>query len=207
MKGNMKKLAVLMMIAAIAMFIAAATASAGRPIVHGITGRYATTGTSYCITAFTGFTVNADKTLTPNDGWSSGPSILDAVFTFHNDGTGSAQGLFRGLTLPPGGETPSGYGEMDFSYQFTYTVTNDGFITFTIAPHTYYKYAGGAVCFDAVPRDGAISGDGKTITIACGPPLLMDMVDCGTGAPLGPQVMCIASWVMVRLEPGNPRGQ
>jgi hypothetical protein len=131
---------------------------------------------------------------------SIGTSTWDAGFTFNNDGTGSAEGTLRSIPLmgDPFGPLPVGSGvPMPFTYQFTYTVTKEGAITFTLVPHTYIV-AGGAACFDAIPKDGAISGDGKTITIACGAPVVLTFIDCKTFAPSTAQNLCNASLVLIK---------
>ena len=56
MKGNIKRLAVLVIITVIATFVMAATVTAGSPI--DITGQYAATGSGTCFVAPFGFDDN-----------------------------------------------------------------------------------------------------------------------------------------------------
>jgi hypothetical protein len=121
------------------------------------------------------------------------------------------EGINRIMALP-GGITPiPGVGEvpndkpmgvvMDpYSYDFKYTVTDEGLITFTVKPGTF-KLPNGS-CADAIAKHGVISGDGKTIVIECGPPTLLNIVDCSDPAqtPLGPQMMCIISSVLTKIQ-------
>ena len=207
MKRNSKKVAVCVMIAGIAMFMVAAMASAGdRPVPNAIKGKYAATSSAQCTTAFSGF-----EGLTPKDKyWSVGTSTSIAIYTFNLDGSGSMEGINRIMSMP-GGITPTAGGDvpndkpmgavMDpISYQFKYTVTDEGLITFTVVPGTIQL--GGGACVDSIPKHGAISGDGKTIVIECGPPLLLNVVNCNTGAKLGPQMMCVNSAVLIKIQ-GN----
>ena len=209
MKRNSKKVAVCVMIAGIAMFMVAAMASAGdRPVPNAIKGKYAATGSAQCTTAFSGF----DGNLTPKDDyWSVGASTSIAIYTFNLDGSGSMEGINRIMALP-GGITPiPGVGEvpndkpmgvvMDpYSYEFTYTVTDEGLITFTVVPGTFH--IGGEFCADGIAKHGVISGDGKTIVIECGPPTLLNVVSCDE--PYGKrgetQMMCLNSAVLIKIQ-------
>ena len=88
MNGIIKKLAVIVMLAAMAIFMAMATASAWWPFRNAIWGEYAVTGFSSCDPA--------------------SPGIMEANYTFRIDGTGSISGVGRdllagGSNLPRGG--------------------------------------------------------------------------------------------------------
>jgi len=61
MKGNIKRLAVLVIITVMATFMMAATVTAGSPI--DITGQYAATGGGTCLVAFGGF--DEDNNMVP----------------------------------------------------------------------------------------------------------------------------------------------
>jgi len=207
MKENSKKLTVFVIIAALAVFMVVATASAGglRPILNAIKGQYAATGSSQCITAFNGF-----EGLTPSDKyWSVGTSTSIAIYTFNLDGSGSMEGINR-IMLLPGGFTPTPDGPvpndkpmgvvMDpYSYEFTYTVTDEGLITFTVTPGTFQL--GGGACADRIAKHGVISGDRKTIVIECGPPLVLNVVSCSEPyGEFGPQMMCVISAVLIKIQ-------
>ena len=208
MKANGKKLAVFVIVAALAVFMVVATASAGgfHPIHNAIKGKYAATGSGQCTTALNGF-----DGLTPiGDYWSVGTATFIAVYTFNLDGTGSMEGINRIMSLPGGftliddvdvpNDKPMGIVIDPYSYEFTYTVTDEGLITFTVKPGTFQL--GGVACADGIPKHGVISRDGKTIVIECGPPLLLNVVNCNTGAKLGPQMMCVNSAVLIKIQ-GN----
>jgi hypothetical protein len=206
MKANGKNLALFVIVAALAVFMVVATASAGgvHPIHNAIKGKYAATGSSQCTTALHGF-----DGLTPKDDyWSVGTSTSITIYTFNRDGSGSMEGINRimtlpgGITLTPDGDVPNDKPMgvvMDYSYQFTYTVTDEGLITFTVVPGTFQL--GGGACADRIAKHGVISGDGKTIVIECGPPLVLNVVLCSNPAViLGPQMMCLNSAVLIKIQ-------
>ncbi|MGZ6202985.1 MAG: hypothetical protein ACXWM6_15865, partial [Thermodesulfobacteriota bacterium] len=118
MKGNMKNLAVFVIIAAIAMFIALSMASAKSPIPHFLRGTYAATQMISSIFSIAGF----DANLTPIQ--CSTPPCLPisvslgqrlGVFKFENDGTGSATLDSSAINVSP----PSGVTQT-IKFDFTY---------------------------------------------------------------------------------------
>ena len=178
----MKKLAVLMMIPALAIFVVPALASADDQ-GYGIKGLYAVTGFSTCLPA-----------------GSSG--IFEADYTFNNDGTGSAtQGVVHNIDA-------SGGWSATFEATFTYEVTHEGKITFGYPWHglkVYRTYPDGEVWWlqwDAGPSHGVISPDGKTITITCGPPVKLTVVAVSDNAPpiVGMQAFCVTTAMGLRLK-------
>jgi len=211
MKGNINKLALGVIIAAIPMFIAVATASAGPTY---ITGEYAGTATAQCLIAPVGFATN----LTPNPMPAGAPGAgtiqvvvytltWDEVYTFNRNGTGSVAGVTYINELPNAVlGTPAAAGSGNVSYDFTYTLS-DGDITLALAKGSFNCTAwvsgvnqGTTNCADNIPLHGVISKDGKTITVTCGPPTagaLLNAVDPSTGEPLGPQLSCVYSGVFV----------
>lgn len=203
MKKNIKKLAVCTMVVGIAMFMLVAIASAGdrHSIPNAIKGKYAGTAINQCTTAMGGFAYDKDlNNWTPiGDLWSAGTNTTQSVYTFNPDGTGSLEGPVSMMSLPGGTNMkPIGSFVPSSSYRFTYTVTDQGFITFTVVPGTFEIAPG--VCLDSMPRNGAISGDGKTIVMECGPPNLANLVLCDDQTPLGPQILCVFSSVLVKLR-------
>jgi hypothetical protein len=208
MKGNGKKLVVFVIVAALAVFMAVAPASACglHPIDNAIKGKYAATGSGQCTTAVEGF----EAGLTPKGNyWSVGTSTFIAVYTFNLDGTGSMEGINRIMSLPGGftridnvdvpNDKPMGIVIDPYSYEFTYTVTDEGLITFTVKPGTFQL--GGGACADGIPKHGVISRDGKTIVIECGPPKLLNVVSCSdSNDKFGPQMMCVFSAVLVKIQ-------
>ena len=208
MKDNIKKLAVFVMIIALAIFMAVAPAWARglHPIHNAIKGKYAATGSGQCTTAVDGF----DAGLTPiGDYWSVGTATFIAIYTFNLDGTGSMEGINRIMSLPGGftriddvdvpNDKPMGVVIDPYSYEFKYTVTDEGLITFTVAPGTFQL--GGGACADGIPKHGVISRDGKTIVIECGPPTLLNVVSCiDSNVKFGPQMMCVTSAVLIKIQ-------
>ena len=206
MKG---RIAVFVSVAALAVFMVVATASARglHPIHNAIKGKYAATGSGQCTTAVQGF----DEALTPKGKyWSVGMSTIIAIYTFNLDGSGSMEGINRIMSLPGGftlidgvdvpNDKPMGVVMDPYSYEFTYTVTDEGLITFTVKPGTF-KLPNG-FCADAIAKHGVISGDGKTIVIECGPPTLLNVVSCDE--PYGKrgetQMMCLNSAVLIKIQ-------
>jgi hypothetical protein len=186
------------MMIAIATFMAVAAASANNHEWRTIQGKFAATGISQCTMALFGFETDLSPKPKPGDNsqgwWSYGTGSWDAVFTFYKNGTGTVTGLNRVNELPgpamggiPYSHVPS------LSWKFTYVATDEGRITFTLVPGTYkVEDINGIMYLDAVPRDGAISQDGQTINIFCGPPELLNVI----GAPT--QLSCAASLVLIR---------
>jgi hypothetical protein len=178
----MKKLAVLMMIPALAMFMVPALASADDHgdwgAGHGIKGLYAVTGFSTCM--------------------PTGPGIFEGDYTFHNDGTGTAVGWVRMIVPCATCTNPTTTGiALGFSLAFTYKVDKLGKIAF------YYDQGfelSAGVIWDQGPSHGAISPDGKTITITCGPPKVLTQVQKGN---TGIKANCVTSAVGIRLNGGD----
>ena len=165
----MKKLAVLMMLPALAMFMVPAMVSAvdhgyGR---HGIQGLYAVTGFSTCN--------------------PTGPGIVEGDWKFHYNGTGSAHGTVRNLSVNASPPPAANGAVMNFTVTFEYDVTHDGRITFQYPSHglTLVRPDGTkSITCDKGPSHGVISRDGETITITCGPPVQQSVYQSsGTGVP------------------------
>jgi hypothetical protein len=183
----MKKLAVLMMIPALAMFMVPAMVSADDHgyARHGIHGLYAVTGFSTCN--------------------PTGPGIVEGDWKFNYNGTGSAHGVVRSLSVnaPPPPAASGSY--MNFTVTFEYDVTRDGRITFQYPSHglTLVSPDGSkSITWDKGPGHGAISRDGETITITCGPPVELSVYQSsGTGVPpKGTPANCVTTAVGVRLH-------
>ncbi len=188
MKGNSKKLAVIVVIAAIAMFITVPMASAGPSIPYGINGVYAVTGLSTC---------------GPVGGVNPvSPGIFEGDYTFSPDGTVSISNGFA-RNIPGLGPT------LAVRCTFKYTVTHEGRIEF--------QYPEGGLEFGMVDEDGnfisfgvslnmgpshgVISTDGKTITITCGPPVgpLWQIDSAGNKIP-GTDSWCLTSFTGIRIK-------
>ncbi len=179
MKGNLRRLSVFVGVPIIALFTVVAMASADPAISYGINAVYKVTGFSSC-----------DPT---------SPGIMEAEYTFRIDGTGSVSGVGRNIAA-------SGGSSNAFTADFTYAVSKEGRIEFE------YPFPPGGlkvdfnndgvpdVTMNAGPSHGVISPDGKTITISCGPPVFLTVIDPVTGAPLFSPVWCITSLAGMRIR-------
>ena len=203
MKGNAKKVAVFVSVAAIAIFIAVPMASAydypnywWRILVRG---EYAFTGSGACTLAPGGFNEKFVPNLPTYAGM--GPNFWAGVYTFNYDGTGKmdAHQVYQ--------EGPPTYsaGAANLSWGFTYEM--DGAeITFTFIPGTYYlQYTEGpnaplinvvppnTVVFDK-PWTGHISPDGRTLFVFYGVPMKL-IIPEGVLFPGAPMIEGICNGV------------
>ena len=177
MKDNIKKLAVFVMIIALAIFMAVAPAWAdGQKWKHGIKGDYAVTGTNSCVIAPAGFPLG------PDDDWQTVQGYLLGIFTFHHDGSGQFRSKVA-VSLQPTPETPIPpvLFEAPFDYNFTYKVTGDGVISFDVIPCAgipgMYNNDG--------PHDGVISPDGQSLIVYCGTSVILTQCDQSTCDDVG----------------------
>jgi hypothetical protein len=182
MKEKFMKLSVLVGVPALALFIMASVASAHLPFPY-IQGVYAVTGFDTC---------------------GSLPGIMEGIYTFRYDGTGSMSGLIR---RPAGDGIP--FTVMSLGAAFNYTVKKEGRIEF--------EYPSGlkvvplneadmdpiedfAMTLNAGPSHGVISPDHSMITISCGPPVYNYVLD-GNGDPIEDSKMtCIVSLTGMRIR-------
>ncbi len=183
MKGNIKKLSALVGVPVIALFMMVVMASAGPAIPYGINGVYAVTGFSSC------------------DPTSQG--IAEITYTFRKDGTGSFSGIGHMISASGGSSNAT-------VCDFTYTVTKEGRIEFQypfppggvrvgyVDEDGVFHYTGPTM--DRGPSHGFISPDDKTITITCGPPVSLNVIDPDTGATLFGPVWCITSLSGMRVK-------
>jgi hypothetical protein len=204
MKGNIKKLAVLVIIAAIAMFTVAATASADEHHRNkAIEGKYAYTTTGSCLVAVQGF----NASLQPNGGatgpWFTSTCTYDGVYTFNKDGTGSVTAILRAQTLYGQGlGAPPDAGSANASFNFNYTVTDSGKITFTMVKGSFEAdWTDGpnappspnSKLYVNVPQPwyGVLSPDGKIFYASHGAPSIYDITsDKANMNPIGVQQIC-----------------
>ncbi len=180
MKGNSKKLAVFVMIAAITMFSAAAIAW---DRTHLIQGDYALTGFNNCLFAFNGFSESGGTFYIPSGDpmWQNGSGALEAIMTFDGHGNGSYKGWIHsnwvGALTPPGPEQAS---LAQVNIKFKYKVGEGGQITFKTEDCDYVLCGpvvngtcqGSNTYFRIPPYYGVISPDGMNINITLGPPIL-----------------------------------
>ena len=197
MKGNSKKLAVLVIIAVLAVFTVVATATAqGQILVPPFESSvsYYVTGSGYC-GSFAGPPPTPTNLLPPtSETIAVGPlSMYDGVYTFNRDGTFMA--TLNNRYISAGGATIG-----TIQYKGTYQLGKDGAtLTFTINPPSIMKCLQGAGCpsttyLSNAPASGSISPSGDTLEIHCGPPVFVTV--CGdskcTPADLTPyQVFCV----------------
>ncbi len=200
MKGNIKKLVLLMIITAIASFIFAAKVKAAEPYPLAIQGRYAATGSGTCFVAPLGF--NGD--LAPNAGiYMLMTFTMEGVFTFYRDGTGHIERPHCPTVIhyppPPFVSSPFA-GDSKDSSDFTYDVERDGSITLTQVPgsHSGEFTSGPLVAIVGQYHNegrnwrGTVSPDGKTIILNGGLP---DIIT--SPPPNGENIICNTSAVLI----------
>ena len=177
MKGNGKKLAVFVIVAAIVMFIAIPMASADPKVDHALKGQYAFSGPGQCVISTAGFGDN----YVPNEGAFvfAASQIWEGVYTFNRDGSGTIRAFHRSFDLP--GLT---LGTANISWDFTYKMTDKDRFQTSLVKDTYDKveWTSGPNCdengencatlyFDVVgPCDGVMSRDGDSVIMTCGQP-------------------------------------
>jgi len=175
MKEKIMKLSVLVGIPVMALFIMVGMASADRAFQHHIKGVYAVTGFSSCDTG--------------------APSIVEADYTFRHDGKGSiSNGVIRNLPGPV----------LTMEAEFEYTVNKEGRIEIEyngVGLKISVKDGPDLMTFDKGPSHGVISPDNKTITISCGPPVVLKVIErFDNGPPVGTESDCITSLSGVRIR-------
>jgi hypothetical protein len=186
MKDNIKKLAVFVMIIALALFMAVAPAWAGGR--QTIQGEYAVVGSAQCA-----FSPQIDPVtllpVGPGAGSSLSPSpvtFYNGTYTFSPDGWGSASLNGKGFNSFPPDQPVGGWVQL-LEFEFNYTV-EDGEITFTTSPgtDTSTTIAGQGPPFplnvSSGPQKGNISPDGKTLLIHCGAPVIISVQEFGVEA-------------------------
>jgi hypothetical protein len=182
MNGNIKKLSVLVGVPVMALFIMVGMASAHLPFHYYIKGVYKVTGFSSCDPA--------------------SPGIMEAEYTFRYNGTGSIKG--EGRTISASGPSYS-----TATAEFTYTVTEGGRIEFQYPSPPFgpgglkVDFGGDGtidVTMDGGPSHGVISPDGNTITISCGPPVFLNVIDPHDGTILAGPVWCVTTLSGMRIR-------
>jgi hypothetical protein len=196
MKGNIKRLAVLLIITVIAIFMMADTVTAEWRNHRSIQGVYAATGSGSCIIAPLGF-----DNLVPKSGISDLLTFTEiAVFTFYSDGTGKVERTCSNIQFtggPPGFPPPPYAWDGGDSWEFTYKVKRDGSITLTQVHDSYEGYgssgpfAGFTYKNENRNRRGTVSPDAKTIILNGGLP------DIITSPPSITEMVCNDSAVLI----------
>ena len=206
MKGNIEKLSVFVMIAAIAMFMPVGMASADHN--RNVTGEYAFTGrVSYILTPF-GFD---PTTLVPNNPNSVTSNSINCqgIFTFKHDGTGRFDSTGVLLVLPPQ-FSPSQFphaNKFTWSFTFTYDVADDDTITIDADENTFHVTfdtgpGSGVISFtaDKYPLSGWVSADHKTMTLGSPTTFIQTLTFQPPPIPVQ-QGIPNSSYVLIRLGP------
>ncbi len=133
------------------------------------------------------------------------PDVMEGVYTFHPNGTGTFRGVTRIIVLLPGGTQGFG-GSADSLWTFHYTVTETGEISFShyggSQTWTSGPNKGTIGPVTAGPLHGAISPDGQYLTVNCGPlpgPWDPDAPPILTN-PDGSQLICVINLAGYLLE-------
>jgi len=207
MKGNIKKLALVVIIAVIPMLIAVATASAAGKTIQGT---YAVTGGHGALTAIGGFTDHTHFVPSNSSLWLMTFGTLIGVYTFNHDGTGEFTAEGWGIDVPgPGLNAPPDASSIQMSCKFTYTL-DQGEITFTYVPGTltqvaqYGPNAGQTSSYATLsgPWYGQISSDKKTLTVWMGVPTwIQPTADQANTQPL--PVETAFTWTLQGYKTGN----
>jgi hypothetical protein len=204
MKGNIKKLVLLVIITVIAPFIFAATVTADQRFPHAIRGQYAATGGGTCIAAFCGFGSDYVPNGAAQGAWADQSFSQEAVFTFEHDGTGTVSETNRYVNHVqiPQSPWPSA-GLQTVTYSFAYTVDHDGKINITGDPATFIATwisgpsKGRIGRGRSVSRAGTISPDGKTIILNGGLPTVETLSPPVVPQCPTPQLICNTSAVLI----------
>ena len=189
MKGNGKKLAVFVIVAALAVFMAVATASADPKDDHALKGQYAFSGPGHCVVSPAGFGENYIPNV-PEIVFASS-QIWEGVYTFNRDGSGSIRASHSTFDHPS-----LAIGMANVSWDFTYKMIDKNRFQTSLPKGNYDKveFTAGLNCdpkgencatlyFDVVgPCDGVVSRDGDAIIITCGPPT--KLILCAPDMPL-----------------------
>jgi hypothetical protein len=193
MKGSMKKLMVFVMIAAITIFIAAATASAGdhhRKAIHGV---YGWAGTGHCMPTDVDGIPLSDTNGHTNRFFSTSQGTI----TFKHNGTGKVR--FTGT----GGDN-TGAVNYEAQYDHEYHIAPDGAITIDMVENSYVQTFPDVpdlkLCVDFLNLKGWISADQETITIAT-PKRAVNKNWYGCNFSMDPGYsICNFSFTLVRLS-------
>ncbi len=196
MKGNIKKLTVLVIVIATAMFTLVATASAGSNNSPLLRGTYAFTGSGNCVVSLTGvgnlFTII---------------QIWEGVYIFDGHGSGSFSGTFRAVDL-----SSNAISKANASWEFEYEMTDHNRFETYLKPGTFDKVedptgARPSDYFNIVGRFyGAVERDGASIVITSGPPQthILCAADpnpaLGVCVPSGVEALCSESIIGLRVN-------
>lgn len=188
----MKKPFLVLVIAALCIFMLAVVASADGKGWRGFHGVYLMRATGSCLHSTLGFEQTNDGFFIPILGTGSqvwgATTMAYGTWTFKRDGTGEASGENYVIDFPPGSpsgippntNSPNGPKARDnpFSFTFTYDVTHEGAITITVIPGVF-------------GFEGMVSTDLKSITL--------DSEYQFFGPPSGGPAYCNTARVLTRV--------
>ncbi len=210
----MKKLAVVVMMIAMATFMATAMASADDHAWWDIHGKYAMTGPGSCLYSRVPFnpnlTVPTPTPPSPANNWIAS-KLTVGTWTFERDGTGKAEYTLNGIATSQAA-FPTATGDTDaVSFEFTYTVAPDGTITGELKPGTYVDtfvigpYAGLGLwsTFDKLSFFGTVARDHKTLTLNSASEVQTASVYIGTTPPVYVESLyeiCNYGRVLIRVD-------
>ncbi len=216
MQGNMKKVAVFVVAAALTMFISVAAALAFDHEWKRIHGEYGFAGGGICIaTPFTN--IKDPKASNPfNPSNLIEPTKVTAssfhshgVLNFKKDGKGTIDLYAVGSTLYTITMLPSwGANYAHVTYPFTYTISDDGEMTWAAVTDTVKQEVldpvtgvptGLIIYRDHYSLKGWVSGDHKTITLATPAPEVDTTTIAGATTPLQ-KIICHESHTLTRLD-------
>ena len=208
MKGNIKKLVILVIITVIAPFIIAVMASAEPPTTHNIRGQYYATGGGTCLLALSAITTLKSE---PVVAWLVDSYSWEGVYTFEPNGAGTTTALQFHVQRPgPQLTTPPKSFTSKLTWKFTYTVMDAGRISFTLVPGTYKlefvsgsQLSGQAFSADAIPTEGVISPGDEIMTSSSVSQQLINF-NALQNIPPGGLFSCNASIVLVKQHDTNP---
>jgi hypothetical protein len=175
MKRNINKLAVLMIVVALALFMAVPTAKAWWPFHNTLWGKYAFTGVGNCLIQPPG----ADPFLSP--------LIANGVYTFDGHGSGTLQYVARFVDYPPG---VIAVGKEAWEFKYKRTDQAQCFTEYFEAG-TYPRLdwiagpnSGSTNYFDVNGScDIVVSLTGDTVNITCGHQDILTLTLCNPGEP------------------------
>jgi hypothetical protein len=204
MEGNTKKLVVFVIVAAIALFITAATARARNNNLK-ISGEYALMGRRSCIYTPLGFNDNLTPIVPASV--ASNSITTQGICTFKRDGTGTMEGTGVQIVPPPAPSpgTPAA-SSFDFSFPFTYDVADDGTITIDADENSFQAkydtgpFTGVTFTFDKFSLSGMVSADHKTLMLGSGTTTI-EALTLQLPTPVVLKVICNDSFVFIRLGP------
>jgi hypothetical protein len=208
MKGNIKKLVLLMIITVMALFIMAATVTAKPPVPHAIRGQYASTAGGTCFLAVCGFDAN---NVPLNDMYQTLNYTSEEVYTFEPDGTGNVSWTSSNVIYPTpstsGPPTPVPSAGIDTAtWDFTYAVAGDRSVTITEVPDSFTStWISGPLKgttdtgLNGYKRTGTITQDAKMIILNGGLPDIITFTNPLCPFPDGStQMICSYSATLIR---------